>query len=666
MLPKKSESVSKHLENGSIKEKYLTKLHPEDIDSSISTPTLTDKRAGKLAEMREDAQFSTVEFLQQNKKMISKDKSNTPEKNIQNMKSSKTSVQGSIGNEKVLSPYWKELCVEKSKKLLSSTGIDSAVLDLSSLNLLSPSTMPDSWFPVAGFSKVPSKNSPKISWQSFMSSHADRWGKDDILKKSRKSLKIKIYPTSDQAKILRMWINDARLSYNKTVEELQNESDKHSKYTMRNRIVIKKNTTMTDPDLLESMERTPKDIRAKACFEATEAHNLSIAKTQIVNPRYKSYERLINIEEKKKAKNLLLLNRIEKLERDLESIKPTLKTYVNKANLIEKYKKQIVHVMDIEGLKKIFENIPRFMTKTSNVKFRKGSSQYSHIFIPKTAAKVGDNFIEVYTRSNIGQIRTDAPLREITADFQIRHDNRLNSWHIIVSEEVIPEKSVEINNIISIDPGIRTFLTGVDSDGNVLEIGKDWCNNSRIKERLKKLDKCKAMKMKNAKTREERYDVIKSKRNAILHQRKINNLINDMHKKASGLLLENYDLIVLPKLRTKTILKRENGLGKLINRKINIISHGKFHDYISWKAKMMGKIVVDQNEAFTTKTCYQCGFLNDIGSSKIYSCAHCGHQSDRDIQSSLNILTKFMGSYTSTGQWGDSDVNSINIGFTRL
>ena len=27
--------------------------------------------------------------------------------------------------------------------------------------------------------------------------------------------------------------------------------------------------------------------------------------------------------------------------------------------------------------------------------------------------------------------------------------------------------------MISIDPGMRTFLTGIDSDGNILEIGKD-------------------------------------------------------------------------------------------------------------------------------------------------------------------------------------------------
>ena len=36
--------------------------------------------------------------------------------------------------------------------------------------------------------------------------------------------------------------------------------------------------------------------------------------------------------------------------------------------------------------------------------------------------------------------------------------------------------------------------------------------------------------------------------------------------------------------------------------------------------KTLGKSVINQNEAYTSKTCYSCGKINDIGSNKIYNC----------------------------------------------
>lgn len=124
-------------------------------------------------------------------------------------------------------------------------------------------------------------------------------------------------------------------------------------------------------------------------------------------------------------------------------------------------------------------------------------------------------------------------------------------------------------------------------------------------------------------------------------------MINELHKKISKNLLDKYDIIVLPKLRVKNMLKKYDGLSKNINRKINLISHCRFHDYLMWKANTLGKIVIDQNESFTTQTCFKCGLLNQIGKSKIYSCYWCENVSDRDIHSCFNILTRYMSSYSS-------------------
>ena len=79
-------------------------------------------------------------------------------------------------------------------------------------------------------------------------------------------------------------------------------------------------------------------------------------------------------------------------------------------------------------------------------------------------------------------------------------------------------------------------------------------------------------------------------------------------RKLSKYLLDNYDIIILLKLRIKDLLKKGNGMKheKKFNRSFESFFHCKFHDYLSWKAKTLGKSVINQNEAYTSKTCYSC------------------------------------------------------------
>ena len=45
-------------------------------------------------------------------------------------------------------------------------------------------------------------------------------------------------------------------------------------------------------------------------------------------------------------------------------------------------------------------------------------------------------------------------------------------------------------------------------------------------------------------------------------------------------------------------------------------------------------------EPYTTKTCSRCGYLNNIGSSKIYKCRGCNIIACRDLNAAKNILIK--------------------------
>lgn len=672
---KNSVLAHKLLEGGSMTTKYH--IEPPLVDTVSSTLNHISKVKPLLTSSPPKimTSSSTVESPPLNNTMTSNVKSLSPINSTQNMKSSPTSDPVSTGNVKALSPYWLESCVEKSKKLLSSIGIDFVASDSTSSSSSSPPMEPNSWFTMTtmNITNPLNKNSPKTFWPSLLSSHVDKWGSDATPKESRRSKTLRIYPTVTQKRLLRGWMNDARLLYNTSVNEIISTTNQANKYSIRNDLVIRKNTNVTDPKILLSMERTPKDIRAKAVFEACAAHDLSVRKMVTINPKYVSLERVIKAETKKKDKLEASFEKKRlKLEEEIEKFKDVKKSLQMRKDKLqaetEKYLKAKENLVDILSLEKDLEYTPKFMAKSSNLKLKSLKNQYDHIFIPKTAVKIRGRNMIVYPKYNLGDILLKKNIREITSDFQIRWTRRLDTWHIITSEVVKVEPKSENGRTIALDPGIRTFLTGLGSDGRIHEIGKDWHLNKKIRDRISKMDRGESIRLEGLRG-DERYTALKAKRSVGLHRRKLHHLIDDLHKKSAKFLTDNYDVIVLPKLRVKSLLRRSGttgSLGSKTNRHINVLSHGKFHEYLSWRCMILGKIVIDQNEAYTTKTCYKCGIINEIGSSKRYKCEVCNNVCDRDIQSSYNIMTRYMSSYSSTR--GDDDILSlfpIGNGFNR-
>jgi transposase len=53
--------------------------------------------------------------------------------------------------------------------------------------------------------------------------------------------------------------------------------------------------------------------------------------------------------------------------------------------------------------------------------------------------------------------------------------------------------------------------------------------------------------------------------------------------------------------------------------------------------------LIVQEEQFTTKTCGNCGCINEnVGSNKIFKCDKCNLIADRDFHAARNILIKFL------------------------
>ena len=74
---------------------------------------------------------------------------------------------------------------------------------------------------------------------------------------------------------------------------------------------------------------------------------------------------------------------------------------------------------------------------------------------------------------------------------------------------------------------------------------------------------------------------------------------------------------------------------------IQYASWNRFIQLLSYKAESAGLKVFDVNPKNTTKTCSNCGNIQDIDlSERIFLCTRCGMRKDRDLNASINILER--------------------------
>jgi len=132
-------------------------------------------------------------------------------------------------------------------------------------------------------------------------------------------------------------------------------------------------------------------------------------------------------------------------------------------------------------------------------------------------------------------------------------------------------------------------------------------------------------------------------------RRRLENLVKEGHMKLANELLYTYHTILLPKLNGKELMKRTNAAGaprtlnKPTTRLFAALSHGKFNQRIrSIQRFHPGTQILRVDEHHTTKTCAKCHYITEVGSSKVFKCAHpgCGNVSSRDGQATSNIAQR--------------------------
>ena len=149
--------------------------------------------------------------------------------------------------------------------------------------------------------------------------------------------------------------------------------------------------------------------------------------------------------------------------------------------------------------------------------------------------------------------------------------------------------------------------------------------------------------------------------NALLNKckRKSANQLRDFQHKLSKKIINNTkaNTIIVGDLSPKEMCKKEKYKKGLHRSVHNSGFLGRFVGFLTYKAKLAGKRVVEINERGTSKRCCICGKEKDMPLEiREYMCG-CGNVIDRDKNSAINIMLRYLsqnGLWTAYQQFADN------------
>ena len=410
---------------------------------------------------------------------------------------------------------------------------------------------------------------------------------------------------------------------------------------------------------------------------------MQLAKKIRIYPTKEQVDVLWQLSEKcRVVYNLALADRQAAYENENRSVK-----YAEQQNKLPDFKKRNpeynqVYSKTLQGiLKKLDDNYHSFFghIKNGNVKARtpnfKGRNYLMTIPYNQSGFKIGDKTITFSHKVNdtklvfdIGNLADGLNIKQV----EIVNENPYKArgkFYICVAYDVDVEYTYFDNNSYqAIDLGITKIVTAINSEGKFFEVKTprpDNYWNPKIDAAKSRRDHCIGVKTGSAKSRR----FLRIARAVTKMSRKKANQVKDFQHKLSKTMVENTkantiivgDLSVQqmaqPKIkdgRKEKKTKKKKGQNRSTQSLGNL---GRFVQFLTYKAELIGKHVIRIDEKNTTKKCCYCGKKHDMPSWKRVMLCDCGNNIDRDRNSSINIMFRYLSQnalWTSYQQFVDN------------
>jgi putative transposase len=216
-------------------------------------------------------------------------------------------------------------------------------------------------------------------------------------------------------------------------------------------------------------------------------------------------------------------------------------------------------------------------------------------------------------------------------------------WFLAVVEEVVPPTPIDNGQYQAWDLGVIK-QTAVNSQGKFVEVRNirpDRYWNPKIDAVQSRRDHCrKKSKDRKPSRRWKRYNAVKKKM-----EQKRGNQFKDFQHKVSKKLVENTKAgtIIIGDLSVKKMPKSRSA-----TRQMNRSTQGtgylaRFAGFLTYKAILAGKQVIEIGEEYTSKTCCCCGKIHAEMTvrDRVMHC-DCGTVLDRDRNAAINILLRYL------------------------
>jgi len=219
-----------------------------------------------------------------------------------------------------------------------------------------------------------------------------------------------------------------------------------------------------------------------------------------------------------------------------------------------------------------------------------------------------------------------------TVDCDSRLQRINNMYYLFVPDQLEINKDKESKDKskqITLDPGVRKFCTGI-TENKLVKIG-DECGE-KIRNYLLRKDKI---------INNENINKEIKKKNELMINRKISNLVDELHWKSIDYLTKNYETVLIGNMSSKSIVSKNGNLNKMTKRIALHLKFYKFHQKLKYKCDANGVKYGKINEWMSSKMCSNCGSINEnLGSSEIFNCVDCKLKMDRDVNGARNIYLK--------------------------